>query len=314
MGKEKVIEAKKQASKPLPRPVAHRNVPKTTRSHNPAQKKQSKQLQPPIAPHRAVVKQPRHRVKKVHKFVSQGKTPQQILDWAQQSAPTDEAKQVVAQARAAVDSMQQAALSAAEKAHLKASKVSKVLNAAEEVVPFHVHDEDDSPSTWLLSSAVSPMSQAPVHSLSQRLSKKQEAKMSPKQILQWAAQHAKSATAKNAVKNAQTILSKMYKRAKEGLATKAVTVSAAEVTPVEEEAELVDDKSKSAKVVEVGDADDDEDGDSEVVEVMATKKATTKATKDEADKLANEESDLVVEQMFEKDSQMFGKVSKGDAN
>jgi len=309
--KKKIVTTRKQAPKPSPQPVAHhnvahRNVLKTTRSHNPAPKKQGKQLQ--IAPyHSALVKHPRHSVKRVNKFVSQGKTPQQILDWAEQSAPTDEAKQVVAQARAAVASMQQSFVSAAQKTDLKASKMSKVLKAADEVMPFHDHEEDDSPATWLLSSTPSPMSQPAVHSLPPMLSKKKEAKMSPKQILQWASQHAKSAAAKIAVKNAQAVLSKMYKRAKGGVATKAV--APAEVTPVElvddkSKSAEVDDKSKSAKVVEVGDADGDEDGDSEVVE---------EATKDEADKLANEESDLVVEQMFEKDGQMFGKVSKGGA-
>merc|ERR1711959_563495 len=64
---------------------------------------------------------------RVNNFVSQGKTPRQILDWAEQSAPTDEAKQVVAQARAAVASMQQSFVSAAQKTDLKASKMSKVL-------------------------------------------------------------------------------------------------------------------------------------------------------------------------------------------
>jgi len=274
-----------------------------------------------------------------NKLETQGKTPSQILDWAQKSAPTDEAKRVVQEARGAVREMEKAALKAANKAHVDVDRLQaaadKELAASEASTEFEVVSEnadnsdtvqpletEDPPATWLLSGTVpSPMHNQPFGKISLRqmkgegftvpddispskkkkkkeavvakLSKNQEEKMSPSQILRWAAKHAESAVAKHAVQNARKVLSKMHATASKAKSV----VPAAEEEEEDESEELIEEEKPNEDVV-------NEAADEAVEEVMSEEtKENAKSTKAEADELANEESELVVSEMEEeKDS------------
>merc|ERR1711934_839911 len=262
-------------------------------------------------------------------FVAQGKTPGQILDWAQKSAPTDEAKRVVQEARGAVQDMEKAALKAASKAHVDVDRLQaaadKELAASETSTEFEVVSEnadvrpleqEDPPATWLLSGSLpSPMHNEPFgkkqtltkdeeiqmkgegftvpddisptkkhkkERVVEKLSKAQEERMSPSQILRWAAKHATSDVAKNAVQNARKVLSKMH-----------ATASKAKKAPVTEE---VDEEDEGEELIEEkADVNPNKDvvdeAANEAVEEVMTEETNAESTKDEADKLAKEESE-----------------------
>jgi len=237
-----------------------------------------------------------------NKLETQGKTPSQILDWAQKSAPTDEAKRVVQEARGAVREMEKAALKAANKAHVDVDRLQaaadKELAASEASTEFEVVSEnadnsdvqpletEDPPATWLLSGTVpSPMHNQPFGKISLRqmkgegftvpddispskkkkkeavvakLSKNQEEKMSPSQILRWAAKHAESAVAKHAVQNARKVLSKMHATASKAKSV----VPAAEEEEEDESEELIEEEKPNEDVV-------NEAADEAVEEVMS---------------------------------------------
>jgi len=146
-------------------------------------------------------------------------TPRQILDWAQAHSTSNEAEQAVEEARAAVANMQdqfQTAQTAALKATTNLKKIHKhneYLETTELVEAKPQVTLLDDPE--LMEDSASHYKQQgrdeskPDNLKVLVLSKEEESRMTPSQILKWAAKHAQSNMAKAAVAKAHVVLSNM---------------------------------------------------------------------------------------------------------